>query len=120
MSRDPEKLKVFELADALVSQVYTATLCFPAEERYELRSQIRRAAVSVPTNIVEGCARRTERDYLHFLSIAQASAAETRYLLKLSVRLGFLDESALSLAEDYERLLRSLSALITSLESRSS
>ena len=81
MGRDPSKLKVVHLADELVVEVYRATRGFPVEERYGLQAQLRRAAVSVPTNIVEGCARNSERDYLHFLDVAIASASEVRYLL---------------------------------------
>jgi hypothetical protein len=62
MARNHRQLTVFQKADELTVLVYRLTARFPADERYELRSQIRRAAVSTPTNIVEGCARETKRE----------------------------------------------------------
>jgi four helix bundle protein len=94
MSRDHRKLRVFELADELAVEVYRATQGFPSEERYGLQSQIRRAAVSTVTNIVEGCARQSTRDYVHFLNMSFASASEARDLLDLSARLGYLTPPA--------------------------
>jgi four helix bundle protein len=87
MARDHRTLRVFELADSLVLDLYKATQAFPPEERYGLQSQIRRAAVSTATNIVEGCARRGDSEYLNFLNIATGSAAEVRYLCDLARRL---------------------------------
>ena len=114
MSRDPSKLKVFHLADELVVEVYRATRGFPVEERYGLQGQLRRAAVSVPTNIVEGCARNSERDYLHFVDMAIASASEVRYLLGLSVRLGILKKvDQEPLVRRYDDLIRSVQKLLT-------
>lgn len=117
MSRDHRKLQVFAMADAAVLEVYERTRAFPTDERFGLRSQLRRAAVSVPTNIVEGAARKSTRDYLHFLTIAQGSASEARYLVSLSHRLGFLTASDLSVLEPtYGRVTRALQGLVRSLE----
>jgi four helix bundle protein len=118
MSRDPNDLRVFVVADALAVEVYAATRRFPVEERFGLRGQIRRAAVSVPTNLVEGCARRTLGEYIHFVSIAAGSAAEVRYLLGLASRLGFAEST--QLVDRYSELVRSLQALLCALEDRRS
>ena len=91
--RNHHKLRAFELADALVLQVYQATRQFPREEMFGLTSQMRRAAISIASNIVEGCARNSQADFLHFLDIAYGSAQEVKYQLSLSRRLGFVDDS---------------------------
>lgn len=88
--RDHTKLKAFELADRLAVAVYQHTAAFPREEIFGLTAQLRRGAVSVPSNIVEGCARHSEADYVHFLDIAYASSREIEYQLSLAVRLGYL------------------------------
>lgn len=116
MSRDPTKLKVFQLADDLVLEVYSRTRCFPSEERYGLQSQIRRAVISVPTNLVEGCARRTTKDYLRFVEISLGSASEARYLLNLAHKLGFLGQADLEeLIPRFDEVIRSLQGLLNSL-----
>jgi len=97
--RDHTKLRAFELADEVAMLVYRITAGFPKEELFGLTSQIRRAAVSVPSNIVEGCARDSEADYLRFLNIAFGSLREVHYQLNLSKRLGFLPNEDSSLIE---------------------
>lgn len=89
--RDHTKLRAFELADEVVLLVYQVTKNFPREEVYGLTSQMRRAAVSVPSNIVEGCARESQAEYLRFLEIAFASLRELHYQYGLSERLGYMN-----------------------------
>ena len=85
--RDHTKLRAFELADEVVVLVYRTTAGFPKEELFGLTSQIRRAAVSVPSNIVEGCARDSEAEYLRFLSIAFGSLRELHYSSPLELKI---------------------------------
>ena len=87
--RDHTKLRAFELADEVALLVYRITARFPKNEIYGLTSQMRRAAVSIPSNIVEGCARESQADYLRFLNVAFGSLRELHYQLSLSKRLGF-------------------------------
>jgi four helix bundle protein len=91
--RDHTRLKVFELADELTIHVYRQTAEFPASERYGLQSQIRRAAVSIAANIVEGCSRSTHNEYLRFIEIAYGSARELQYEISVAQRLGYLESN---------------------------
>jgi four helix bundle protein len=114
MPRDASKLHVFRTADRLALAMYTATRTLPRSEQFELGKQLRRAALSVPTNLVEGGQRDSTREYRRFVGIALGSAAETRYLLTVAYRLGILPEAG-SLISDYEALVRGLQKLHTSL-----
>lgn len=110
--RDHKKLRAFELADEVALLAYRVTAGFPKEELFGLTSQIRRGAVSVPSNIVEGCARDSQADYLRFLYIAFGSLRELRYQFDLSKRLGFLSDAAAakvdSKVEETEKVLNGL------------
>jgi four helix bundle protein len=117
MSRRHDKLRVFQLADSLAAQVHRHSASFPASERFGLQSQLRRAAVSAATNIVEGCARRSRADYARLVDIAPASATETDYLLDLSRRLGTLSvESYDECKTCPNQLLPALQKLLQSIE----
>ena len=117
MSRDHTKLRAFQLADALIIEIYKETKALPPEERYGLQSQIRRGAVSIAANLVEGSARRGDNEYLNFCNIACASAFETRYLLDLACRLGMLAPPVHALLEPrMTHLCKSLVKLVLALE----
>lgn len=88
--RDHRKLRAFELVDELALTVYRCTSSFPRDELFGLTSQMRRAAVSVPSNIVEGCARESQAEYMRFLDIAHASANELENQISHAHRCKFL------------------------------
>jgi four helix bundle protein len=90
MSRDHRKLRVFHDAHALTLAIYRETKPFPKDEWFGMRLRMRRAATSVPTNLVEGSARRTTKEYLHFVNVARGSAGELHYLIDLASELGCL------------------------------
>jgi four helix bundle protein len=117
MSRDHRNLRVFQQADELVLRVYHATRSLPPDERYGLQAQIRRAAVSAASNLVEGCARRKTREYQHFATIALGSASEARYLLSVAQRLDMMAAAVhRELDQLYESLLKGLQRLVTTLD----
>ena len=93
-----EKLEVWQLARQLVKSVYEASSSFPSEERYGLTNQIRRAAISISSNIVEGAARSTKKEKARFLEVAYGSLMELTSQLTIALDLKYLD------TEGYERL----------------
>jgi four helix bundle protein len=117
VSRDHTKLRVFTLTDELVLDVYQITRQLPAEERFGLLAQIRRATVSAPSNIVEGAVRRSEQHYLGYLETALGSACEARYLLGLCVRLGLLPPTTCEpLIERFSKVVRRIAALVARID----
>lgn len=91
--QDFRNLKVWAKAHQLTLTVYKATRQFPKEELYGITSQIRRACVSICSNIAEGCGRKGDREFSRFLHIAMGSACETEYLLMLAQDLGLMSTS---------------------------
>jgi four helix bundle protein len=87
MPRDASKQSVFHRAHSLVLEIYRVTRCLPSDEPYGLSAQLRRAAISVPTNLAEGSARVTPREDRHFIGVALGSATEIQHLLQLLVDL---------------------------------
>lgn len=90
----------------LVEKIYTKTKAFPQAEIYGLTSQIRRSAVSIPSNIAEGAARQTNREFIQFLYVALGSLSETETLFMISERLGYIKDE--SMMNDIEVIRRQL------------
>jgi four helix bundle protein len=116
MSRDHERLRVFREAHQLTLLIYEHTRGFPREEWFGVRAQIRRAAISIPCNIVEGNARQTARDYLRFLHIALGSAAELKYLVSLTADLGLATPDWRTVGVQCDSVLRQLQGLISRMD----
>ena len=112
MEKPHKKLEVWKKSMELVLEVYRITKGFPAEERYGLIPQIRRAAVSVPSNIAEGAARNTKRDFVNFLHIAQASVSELDTQLELSLNLGYITDESLG---SIQNLMKAVDKMLTGL-----
>ena len=115
--RDYSKIEAWKLADDLTVAIYERSQLFPREEIYGLTSQLRRAAYSVPANIVEGSARESKKDYLHFLYISRGSLSEAQYFIHLARRLGYLsDNDADSLVAQTKSAFACLHGLIRAVE----
>jgi four helix bundle protein len=110
--RNYRELIVWQKAMDLVEMVYQATKHFPREELYGLTSQVRRSAVSIPSNIAEGQARRSRAEFLNFLSIANGSRAEMETQILLARRLSYvtndISQQILNQSQEVNRLLNGL------------
>jgi four helix bundle protein len=116
LSRDHKKLRVFHDAHALTLAIYKQTRNFPKDEWFGIRMQMRRAAVSVPSNLVEGSARPTTPDYLKFLYIALGSGSELKYLMKLSDELGYAGREWNDIQQRCDAVVKQLERLTQTME----
>jgi len=110
-------LLVWRKSIDFVTEIYSVTDSFPNTEIYGLTSQLRRAAVSIPSNIAEGSARNSDKELLHFLYISRASATEIETQLLISQNLGFIHISN-QLNENLIEILKMLTALINKIKQR--
>ena|SRR5512138_431570 len=111
---DHRSLEVWQKAMDLAEQVYVSTRAFPAEERFGLTAQMRRAAVSIPSNIAEGAGRRTTKDLIAFAHVARGSLAELETQVLLASRVGLLSDVD-SWVQTLHAVQRLLNGLIRSL-----
>jgi four helix bundle protein len=110
-------LKVWQLAMVLVEDVYRVTTAFPVQERFGLTSQLRRAAVSVPSNVGEGKRRKRQKAFAHHLDIALGSQGELEVQLEIAKRVGFLrDKHYARLQSQTEEVGRMLNGLLSSIQ----
>jgi four helix bundle protein len=119
MLKNYKDLKVWQRSYQLCLEIYKITKGFPREERYNLTSQIRRAAVSIASNIAEGYGRKTTSEYIRFLYIAYGSNCELETQILLAGDLGYIESGKLEmLKERIREVERMLKALIQSLEKK--
>ena len=110
-------LEVYKLSMLLVKEIYQSTRTFPKSEIYGLTSQMRRASISIPSNISEGAARHSNKDYIHFLNISLGSVSELETQIEISAMLNFIDDKQIEsdLIETITRIRQMLLMLIKSL-----
>ncbi len=119
LKRGYKDLQVWQRAMDLADAVYACTRNFPKEEMYGLTSQLRRSAVSIPSNLAEGCSRTSTREFIRFVEIAYGSLAETETQLLIANRQKFLSQDALDeLLKQTSEIGRMMNGLIQSLEQR--
>ena len=115
--RPHRKLEVWQRSRVLVKRVYEVTKEFPKGETYGLSSQMQRSAVSIPSNIAEGAARKSKAEFLQFLSIAQGSLSELDTQLEVAYMLGYIDEEKRKeTLTEITSIFKMLSGLIRSLK----
>ena len=111
--RDFRKLKVWERAHQLTLKVYRASAGFPSDERFGLTAQIRRASVSIPSNLAEGCGRLGDAEMARFVRISTGSLREVEYQILLAKELGYLSASLHEdVTEDCQELARMLTKFL--------
>jgi four helix bundle protein len=117
MIKDYKDLIVWQKAMDLVVEVYVLVKLLPREEVYALSSQIRRAAISIPSNIAEGQARNSSKEFIQFLAIAKGSKAELETQLLLCVKIGYLTDNqievAMSLLTEIGKMINKLQQSLT-------
>jgi len=119
VNKPHKKLNAWSEAVDLAQHIYRVTERFPSNEQFGLTSQIGRAAVSIPSNIAEGAARQTKKEFLNFLHIAKGSLSELDTQLEIARRLKYLDQARWeTFDERLERIDHMLSGLVRSLRSR--
>jgi len=114
--RPHKKLEVWKKAIEFVTKIYRITEKYPDSEKFGLISQIRRSAISIPSNIAEGAARTGKKEFTQFLSIAQGSTSELETQLIISNNLGFLKEENMHLLDELDEISRMIIGLIRSLK----
>ena len=119
MEKPHKKLDAWKLSMDLVIDVYRETDRFPNREKYGLIDQIRRAAISIPSNIAEGAARHTKKEFINYLHIAQASLSELDTQVELAKRLSYIDETTREIiAARMERIDKTITGLIRHLANK--
>ena len=116
--RKHHELRAWQEAVSLVTKVYEITAAFPKEEVFSLTNQMRRAAISIPSNIAEGAARNSDKEFLHFLTVARGSLSELETQVTISRNLGYVKDTDV-IGGRIDDLFGLIGGLIRSIERRS-
>ena len=119
MEKPHKKLDAWKMSMDLVVDVYRTTDNFPSRETYSLIDQIRRARISIPSNIAEGAARQTKKEFTQYLHMAQGSLSELDTQLELAKRLGYVDDETWRVLDQrMERIDKTISGLMRNLNKK--